>query len=103
MSTYDCDFVLLENKTRGQFAKDVEVVEELRIKTDFPILHCFLEHNYDAVTAKHVLVGYLIDLYATTYSINLTKAVEYAHKYPTNPVQVTTIAFAHKSMLPKED
>lgn len=49
------------------------------------------------------MVGYLIDLYATTYSINLTKAVEYAQKYPTHPVQVTTIAFAYKGMLPRED
>ncbi len=103
MSTYDCEFVLLENRGRGQFAKDVEVVEELRVRTDFPILHALLEHHYDAVTAKHILVGYLIDLYATTYSINLTKAIEYAQKYPNNPVQVTTLAVAFRGIVPRED
>ena len=48
-------------------------------------------------------MGYLIDLYATTYSINLTKAIEYAQKYPSHPVQVTTIVVAYKGMLPRED
>lgn len=98
IASYDRDFAVLEKVGSGQLVREPEFREVLRVRTDFPILHCQLEHHYDGVTARYVLVGYLIDIYATTYTLDLTRAIEYTQKYPNNPhpVQFTTLAHASK-------
>lgn len=75
------------------------------MRTDYPVMHCVLEHQFEAVQSRYLLIGYLIDIYANIYTLNLTKAIDYAQKYPSQPVQFTTVtrAFRRDAPLLSED
>lgn len=54
-------------------------------------MHCLIELNFETIQNKYLLIGYLIDIYSTIYTVNLTKATELTQKFSGHPIQFSTI------------
>lgn len=68
-------------------------------------MHCLLEYTFEAKINRYLLVGYLIDIYSTIYTIYFTDAIDLTQKYPGHPIQFTTLTqtFRNEASLPRED
>jgi hypothetical protein len=102
VGTFDRDFIILENRGFAQMMKDVEYKEVLRVRTNYPIMHCVLEYHFEAKQNVDLLVGYLIDIYSSLYTVNFSKAIDIALKFPKHPIQFSCITqtFRRESSLP---
>lgn len=64
----------------------------MKIKTDYPIANCHLEHTYHELSSRDHLIAYLIDIFGHLYTFNLTTYFDYHRKISMpQPVKYTLL------------
>lgn len=95
VSTFESDWLVLENENQtGRFNNQhLSFVQKIKIKTDYPIADCHLEHVYSEMNRRDHLIAYLIDIFGHLYTFNLTHYFEF-HKKVTmmqQPIRYTLL------------
>jgi hypothetical protein len=64
----------------------------MKIRTDYPIANCHLEHAFNEMGKRDHLIAYLIDIFGHLYTFNLSVYFEHHQKLPMpQPVRYTLL------------